>query len=237
MTLLLDDSTDRVSAVVKDKKSVVVVDMREFRSELPSLLHRRGIDIAPVTIDVGDYILTPDIAVERKSLSDLIGSLNSGRLYNQVRRFFLFFLRQRPTDVRPRAFQVQSMSRHYAKPMLLIEFEHDKPFALQGKFYLSTNTTGSGGGAAVLEAQVITIRPRSPSGFFSFLVYFFFAMGDPGSDGCAVAAAATDAALSQTAHRLVARTVRYGRNFCRTQGCLLSFVFESPIGWIWLPYR
>ena len=173
MTLLLDDSTDRVSAVVKDKKSVVVVDMREFRSELPSLLHRRGIDIAPVTIDVGDYILTPDIAVERKSLSDLIGSLNSGRLYNQVRRFFLFFLRQRPTDVRPRAFQVQSMSRHYAKPMLLIEFEHDKPFALQGKFYLSTNTTGSGGGAAVLEAQVITIRPRSPSGFFSFLVYFF----------------------------------------------------------------
>lgn len=118
----------------QDKKSVVVVDMREFRSELPSLLHRRGIDIAPVTIDVGDYILTPDIAVERKSLSDLIGSLNSGRLYNQV----------------------QSMSRHYAKPMLLIEFEHDKPFALQGKFYLSTNTTGSGGGAAALEAQGLT---------------------------------------------------------------------------------
>ena len=30
----------------------VVVDMREFRSELPSLLHRRGIDIVPVTIEV-----------------------------------------------------------------------------------------------------------------------------------------------------------------------------------------
>ena len=29
---------------------------------------------------VGDYILTPDICVERKSISDLIGSLNSGRL-------------------------------------------------------------------------------------------------------------------------------------------------------------
>lgn len=57
---------------------------------------------------VGDYILSPEICVERKSLSDLIGSLNSGRLYNQV----------------------QSMSRHYSRPMLLIEFEHDKPFAL-----------------------------------------------------------------------------------------------------------
>lgn len=62
----------------------VIVDMREFRSELPSLIHRRGIDILPVTLEVGDYILTPDICVERKSVNDLIGSLNSGRLYTQV---------------------------------------------------------------------------------------------------------------------------------------------------------
>jgi len=26
--------------------------MREFRSELPSLIHRRGIDIEPVTLEV-----------------------------------------------------------------------------------------------------------------------------------------------------------------------------------------
>ena len=31
-------------------------------------------------LQVGDYILTPDVCVERKSVSDLIGSLNSGRL-------------------------------------------------------------------------------------------------------------------------------------------------------------
>lgn len=30
----------------------VIVDMREFRSELPALLHRRGIDIDPVTLQV-----------------------------------------------------------------------------------------------------------------------------------------------------------------------------------------
>lgn len=36
----------------KETRQVVVVDMREFRSELPSLLHRRGIDILPVTIEV-----------------------------------------------------------------------------------------------------------------------------------------------------------------------------------------
>merc|ERR1712170_244425 len=89
--------------------------MREFRSELPSLIHRRGIDIEPVTLEVGDYILTPDMCVERKSLNDLIGSLNNGRLYNQA----------------------VAMTRYYKRPVLLIEFDANKPFALQGKYSLS----------------------------------------------------------------------------------------------------
>jgi DNA excision repair protein ERCC-4 len=33
----------------------VIVDMREFRSELPSILHKRGFLIEPVTLEVGDY--------------------------------------------------------------------------------------------------------------------------------------------------------------------------------------
>ncbi|KAJ7377217.1 DNA repair endonuclease XPF [Desmophyllum pertusum] len=87
----------------------VIVDMREFRSELPSLIHRRGIDIEPVTLEVGDYILTPDMCVERKSIGDLIGSLNNGRLYNQA----------------------VSMTRFYKRPILLIEFDPNKSFSLQ----------------------------------------------------------------------------------------------------------
>lgn len=86
----------------------IIVDMREFRSELPSLLHRRGLDIEPVTLEVGDYILTSDICVERKSVSDLIGSLQSGRLYTQC----------------------LSMTRFYRRPVLLIEFDPAKPFSL-----------------------------------------------------------------------------------------------------------
>uniref|UniRef100_A0A8C4EZE8 DNA repair endonuclease XPF n=1 Tax=Dicentrarchus labrax TaxID=13489 RepID=A0A8C4EZE8_DICLA len=91
--------------------SRVIVDMREFRSELPSLLHRRGLDIEPVTLEVGDYILTPDTCVERKSVSDLIGSLQSGRLYTQC----------------------LSMTRYYKKPVLLIEFDPQKPFSLMAR--------------------------------------------------------------------------------------------------------
>lgn len=97
----------------------IIVDMREFRSELPSLIHRRGIDIEPVTIEVGDYILTPDICVERKSVSDLIGSLNNGRLYNQC----------------------VSMCRYYKRPVLLIEFDPNKSFALQGKYPISNDVS------------------------------------------------------------------------------------------------
>ena len=94
-----------------NKMSIIVVDMREFGSELPNMLYCRGIDLQPVTLEVGDYILSPDICVERKSVSDLIGSLNNGRLYSQC----------------------VSMSRFYKKPVLLIEFNESKSFSLHAK--------------------------------------------------------------------------------------------------------
>ena len=87
----------------------VVVDVREFMSSLPSILHQSAFKLMPVTLEVGDYVLSPDICVERKSVPDLIGSLQSGRLYNQA----------------------ESMSKHYKMPVLLIEFEREKSFALQ----------------------------------------------------------------------------------------------------------
>ena len=58
----------------------IIVDMREFRSSLPSMLHAANIQVVPCTLQVGDYILTPTMCVERKSLADLIQSFNSGRL-------------------------------------------------------------------------------------------------------------------------------------------------------------
>lgn len=58
----------------------IVVDSREFRSSLPSILHAQGMILDPCTITVGDYVLSPNICVERKSISDLISSFSSGRL-------------------------------------------------------------------------------------------------------------------------------------------------------------
>jgi DNA excision repair protein ERCC-4 len=58
--------------------------MREFLSKLPSLLHASKLVVVPATLTVGDYILTPDICVERKSIPDLVSSFNSGRLYDAL---------------------------------------------------------------------------------------------------------------------------------------------------------
>jgi len=91
-----------------DERSVVVVDSREFRSGLPSMLHRVGFNLVPVTLEVGDYVLTPELCLERKSLSDLTQSLSSGRLYAQC----------------------EAMQRLYKTPVLLIEFSENQPFAL-----------------------------------------------------------------------------------------------------------
>lgn len=58
----------------------VIVDMREFRSSLPGILYSGGFEVIPVTLGIGDYIITPEMAVERKSIPDLMQSFNSGRL-------------------------------------------------------------------------------------------------------------------------------------------------------------
>jgi DNA excision repair protein ERCC-4 len=76
----------------------------------------------PETITVGDYLLTPDCAVERKAIPDLIQSLNSGRLYTQA----------------------EALCRAYKNPVLLIEFDESRrAFSLLGLGDLRTEISGS----------------------------------------------------------------------------------------------
>jgi DNA excision repair protein ERCC-4 len=68
---------------------MVIIDMREFNSELPTVIYKRGIDLLAATLEVGDYVLSPDICVERKALDDLAQSLTNGRIFKQVEQVFL----------------------------------------------------------------------------------------------------------------------------------------------------
>ncbi|KAK6016952.1 ERCC4 domain protein [Ostertagia ostertagi] len=93
----LKNETDAFESLFKEK--AVIVDMREFNSELPTVLYTKGYDVVAVTLEVGDYVLSPGIAVERKALDDLTQSLQSGRVFKQS----------------------EQMLRHYANSVLLVE--------------------------------------------------------------------------------------------------------------------
>lgn len=121
----------------------VVVDVREFRSSLPSLLHGRSMVIVPCMLTVGDYVLSPNIVVERKSVSDLISSFKDGRLYSQC----------------------ETMFAHYKSPMLLIEFDQNKSFTLEPFADFSgsaSSVSAANAGASDIQSKIVLLTLAFP---------------------------------------------------------------------------
>jgi DNA excision repair protein ERCC-4 len=118
----------------------VVVDVREFRSSLPSLCHGRNMVVVPCMLTVGDYVLTPNICVERKSIKDLISSFQDGRLFNQA----------------------ETMFQHYKNPMLLIEFDQQKAFTLEPFANLSATIGNTGPGDTDLQSKLVLLTLAFP---------------------------------------------------------------------------
>ncbi|WP_340820281.1 DEAD/DEAH box helicase [Methanolobus sp. WCC4] len=82
-----------------DSKIKIVVDQREIRSSVARTLDRNGMEIIVKTLEVGDYILSDRIAVERKETQDFVSSLIEQKLFEQI----------------------ANLSRAYEKPVLIIE--------------------------------------------------------------------------------------------------------------------
>jgi DNA excision repair protein ERCC-4 len=77
----------------------IVVDEREKRSGIPDLLRQAGALIDFAQLKVGDYIVSPDTAIERKTIQDLLNSIYDGRLF----------------------VQCSQLNEHYTKPVLVVE--------------------------------------------------------------------------------------------------------------------
>jgi DNA excision repair protein ERCC-4 len=77
----------------------IVVDEREKGSRIPTLLRQAGAIIDFAQLKVGDYIVSPETAIERKTVHDLISSIYDGRLF----------------------IQCSELSQHYSKPVVIIE--------------------------------------------------------------------------------------------------------------------
>ncbi|KPA74787.1 putative DNA repair protein [Leptomonas pyrrhocoris] len=106
--------TDRSTTATCASPPCVIFDEREFRSTLPYHLFRRGVDLVPLTLTTADYVLSPEYAVERKSVLDYLQSVLSGRIQHQL----------------------AALSRKYSHPLCLIEFHRGIPFRLlQSRIY------------------------------------------------------------------------------------------------------
>lgn len=64
----------------------VLVDHRERGSSVPEALAAAGLDVRLTDLPVGDYVLGPGLAVERKGPSDLGASIRDGRIFDQAVR-------------------------------------------------------------------------------------------------------------------------------------------------------
>lgn len=84
--LKFNNKKDQRSLKDFNKKNTpkIIVDYREYRSNVVKNLTINGVSIEPKQLDVGDYILSSRIGVERKEVDDYLDSLMSGKLFKQI---------------------------------------------------------------------------------------------------------------------------------------------------------
>ena len=87
----------------KKKKLKIYADSRERSSGAVKYLVDKGVEVSMETLDVGDFILSGRVGVERKEVRDFVDSLIDKRLLQQV----------------------QGLKKSYERPLLIIEGSED----------------------------------------------------------------------------------------------------------------
>jgi DNA excision repair protein ERCC-4 len=77
----------------------IVVDERERNSNIPELLKNAGAIIDFTQLKVGDYVVSYETAIERKTVRDLVSSIYDGRLF----------------------LQCSDLVKYYQKPLLVVQ--------------------------------------------------------------------------------------------------------------------
>ncbi len=65
---------------------IVYADYREDKSGIPKLIEEEGITVVRRNLSIGDYLVSNEIVVERKTAYDFANSLFDGRLFDQAKR-------------------------------------------------------------------------------------------------------------------------------------------------------
>ena len=97
----MDFSTAQVSNPEVHKVKVYV-DRREIRSHVAHSLEKLGVEVILRTLEVGDYVVSDRVGIERKTAEDFLSTFLDGRdLFGQI----------------------SDLARAYRRPLLIIEGE------------------------------------------------------------------------------------------------------------------
>jgi Fanconi anemia group M protein len=98
------DGEDAEADETDEDTVTVVADQRETKSNVVRELDTSDMEVELETLDVGDYVLSDRVAVERKSVQDFVDTLTGGRsLFDQM----------------------GDLSSSYARPLLILEGERE----------------------------------------------------------------------------------------------------------------
>ncbi len=70
----------------RERNIIIYSDIREEKSGIPALLEAAGLIVVRKQLSMGDYLISNDIIIERKTSQDFAHSLFDGRLFDQASR-------------------------------------------------------------------------------------------------------------------------------------------------------
>ncbi|MHA1505900.1 MAG: DEAD/DEAH box helicase [Candidatus Asgardarchaeia archaeon] len=125
-----------------ESRFFVVVDSREMKSPVVRDLSLLGVEIEVKPLEVGDYIISEKVAVERKTTKDFLDSIVDGRLFEQAKK----------------------LTSSYEKPIMIIEGE-----SLYGYRDMDPNAIRGAILSLLLDFPIKILRTENPKETSRFL--------------------------------------------------------------------
>ncbi|MFW9928956.1 MAG: ERCC4 domain-containing protein [Candidatus Thorarchaeota archaeon] len=83
-TTNIDELKTKEIIIDPKEKNFIIIDPRERFSNIPRLLKQAGLRISLINLPAGDYKLSNDCVIERKTAEDFAKSIIDGRLFEQI---------------------------------------------------------------------------------------------------------------------------------------------------------
>ena len=107
--MLPEQSTLDAFTEKAEDKIIIFVDTREQASSVIKELFSMDCVVRSKQLDIGDYIASKDVCIERKTIEDFVSSMIDGRLFSQI----------------------VTMRNNYDKPLILLEGNMEEIFTLR----------------------------------------------------------------------------------------------------------